>query len=123
MLKNRKIFGFVFLFCFLIFGFCISFAQEPYAYESGGRRDPFSPLVTPDGRLLQIEAKFHSGNLRLEGIIFDKAGVSYAIINGSVLAVGESVDDITVTKILENKIIFEKGGKAFEQELNQEGQK
>ncbi len=115
---------FIFLFtCALCLVPCVfSFAQEAaYVYDSGGRRDPFTPLITPDGRLVQIETKLHSGELRLEGIIFDKNGASFAIINGSVVSAGESVDDIKVTKILEDKIIFEKGGKVFEQELSQGG--
>lgn len=79
------------------------------------------PLLTSDGRLLQVETRARGGELRLEGIIFDKNGASLAIINGSVAAVGESVDDIKIIKILENKIIFEKEGKVFEQELIQGG--
>lgn len=123
-IPNSKIFGFAFWFCLFTFSFLLSlFAQEAYVYDSGGRRDPFMPLITSDGRLLQIGTKTRSGDVKLEGIIFDKGGSSLAIINGSVVAEGESADEIKITKILDNKIIFEKDGKVFEQELDQGGEK
>jgi len=123
MLINKAL-VILWFFCILFTILCsLNFAQEPYVYESAGRRDPFMPLLTPDGRLLQIETRAPSGELRLEGIIFDKGGASLAIINGAVVAEGEPIDDIKVIKIMENKIIFEKDGKAFEQEVNRGGEK
>ncbi len=48
------------------------FAQEQPAYDSKGKRDPFIPLVTPDGRLLNLKNQETATGLTLEGIIYDE---------------------------------------------------
>ncbi len=107
-------------FCVLIFGFYIfAYAQEDFLYDSNGKRNPFVPLVTSDGKLLKLEPEESSDTqgLLLEGIIYDKSGMSYAIVNRTVVKVGDMVGDTQVLKINKDKVIFIKEGLTLEVEL------
>lgn len=109
--------------CVSLFLICVSniFAQEEFTYDAKGKRNPFIPLVTPDGRFLKIEERENNQEeLLLEGIIYDKYGLSYAIVNGEVVKIGDRLGDYQVLKIEENKIIFLKEGRPFEIELKKE---
>ncbi len=90
-------------------------------YDAKGKRNPFIPLVTPDGRLLKLETQENlNASLLVEGIIYDKNGLSYAIVNGSVVSIGDTVGDFQVLKIEDNKVIFIKDGLTQEIELKKE---
>ena len=121
MLRNRLkkilIFNFV---CILVYTF--SFAQGDFIYDSKGERNPFMPLVTPEGRFIKIRSRSITEGLELEGIIYDKISLSYAIVNGLVVKVGDFVGDYQVLKIEENKVVFIKEGQPFEVELKKEGE-
>ena len=95
-------------------------AQEDFVYDATGKRNPFIPLVSQEGRLLKLdkgEASLTSGSLSLEGIIYDKNGRSFAIVNATVVGIGDSVGDYQVLKIYSNKVIFIKDGEPLEVEL------
>lgn len=109
----------IFLLCFLS-AFSPLCAQEEFVYEDGNRRDPFIPLVTPDGRLLKLEPQEQTKGLLLEGIIYDKFGLSYALVNGEALKIGDQISDYTVLKIEKNRVIFIKEGELTEIELKKE---
>ncbi|MFH1128897.1 MAG: hypothetical protein V1699_05775 [Candidatus Omnitrophota bacterium] len=117
---NHKITCFSVFSYFLIFGFLnFVFAQAVFKYDPKGKRNPFIPLVTRDGKLLKLDTS-EEGNkgFTLEGIIYDKNGVSYAIFNGSVVKTGDTVGDFQILKIMNNKIVIIKEGQASEIELN-----
>ena len=95
-------------------------SEEEFVYDAKGRRDPFIPLVTPDGRLLKLEQEEGVSGLLLEGIIYDKNGASYAIVNGEVVRIGDEVGDYQVLKIEEKKVVFIKEGQTVELELKKE---
>ncbi|MCM8795180.1 MAG: hypothetical protein NC928_00595 [Candidatus Omnitrophica bacterium] len=111
---------FMLLACVFIFGLYY-FAQGEFIYDPKGKRDPFIPLVTPDGRLLKLEQEEGAKGLLLEGVIYDEHGVSYALVNGEVVKVGDKVDDYQVLKIENNKVIFIKEAELTEVELKKEG--
>jgi hypothetical protein len=96
------------------------FAQGQPAYDSKGKRDPFIPLVTPDGRLLKLESQKSASGLTLEGIIYDEHGLSYAIVNGEVVRISDKVGEYQVLKIQKNKVIFIKGAETTEVELKED---
>jgi hypothetical protein len=99
-----------------------SFADEESVYDSGGRHDPFTPWVTDDGRLQILktqEEKSHS-ELKIEGIIYDKYDISYAIVNEKVVKISDTVDGYQVLKIEENKVVFIKEGQIKEVEMKKE---
>lgn len=93
------------------------FAQEQFIYDAKGKRDPFIPLVTPDGRLLKLEEKEGIAGLLLEGIIYDDGGLSYAIINGEVVKAGDTINAYQVREIGKDKVFFIKDGQPVELEL------
>ena len=120
-IKNLRFYILICSFVFCIFNFALTcFAQEQFIYDAKGRRDPFIALVTPDGRLLKLEQQEGSAGLLVEGIIYDKNGLSYAIVNGEVVKIGDKINDYQVLKIEENKVIFIKEGETQEVELKKE---
>ncbi|MBM3254745.1 MAG: hypothetical protein FJZ08_00360 [Candidatus Omnitrophica bacterium] len=118
MLKS-KILAALVIFCLA----CVNCAlcQEQIKYDAGSRRDPFIPLVTPDGRLLNLDAeREEKSSLLLEGIIYDKFGISYAVVNGMVVKIGDKISDYQVLKIDANKAVFIKDGETQEIILKKE---
>jgi hypothetical protein len=106
------------IFAFCIFNFALTcFAQEVFTYNAKGKRNPFIPLVTSDGRLLKLDKEESQGDLLIEGIIYDKQGRSFAIVNAAVVGIGDMVADYQVLKIEEKKVIFIKEGKTIEAEM------
>ena len=116
MLLNKK-----FLIVLLLLGLILplAFAQGEFIYDAKGKRNPFIPLVTPEGRLLKLDKQEATSveGLAVEGIIYDKFGRSFAIVNANVVGIGDLVGDYQVLKIQENKIIFIKDGELLEIEL------
>lgn len=109
----------------LIFALCalhfaLSFAQEQFVYDAQGKRNPFIPLVTPDGRFLNLEQEAAPEGLSLEGLIYDRYGRSYAVVNGAVVGVGDTVGDYQVLKVEKTRVIFIKDGEPKEIELKKE---
>ena len=96
--------------------------EQQFTYDSKGRRNPFIPLVTAEGRLLQLDKEEAKGDLSVEGIIFDKRGRSYAIVNGQVVGIGDGIAGYEVLKIENNKVIFIKESKITEIEIHKEGE-
>ncbi len=93
-----------------------AFAQEQFNYNPKGKRNPFIPLVTPEGRLLKLDKQETTSThgLLIEGIIYDKLGRSFAIVNSIIVGVGDRVGEFQVLKILEDKIVFIKQGELLE---------
>ncbi|MBL7081193.1 MAG: hypothetical protein ISS44_01305 [Candidatus Omnitrophica bacterium] len=107
---------------YLIFAFWTCFAQDKISYDDKGRRDPFIALVTPDGRLLNLEPLGSETKIVLEGIFYDQDGYSYAIINDEVVSVGDYIQGFAVFKIKEDKVILLKDNKPIECVLEEEEQ-
>lgn len=122
MFSNKK-----FLICLLLFftNLALVFGQTEFVYEDKGKRNPFVPLVTPEGRLLKLDKQSitSSEGLAIEGIIYDKFGRSFAIVNTEVVGIGDSVGDYQVLKIFEDKVVFIKDGQPLEVEFNKEDAK
>jgi len=115
--KLKIIFAF---FLFVSFFNVFSFAQDDFIYDAKGEHNPFMPLVTPEGMLIKLKPHSTTGKLDLEGIIYDKISMSYAIVNGLVVKIGDFVGDYQVLKIEENKVVFIKDGQPFEVDLKKE---
>ena len=97
-----------------------SFSQEEFKYDSEKQRNPFVPLVTPDGRLLTLQKAPVVKQLILQGITFDQGGLSFCVINGEVVMVGDRIDDYRVIKIDKEKVTLSKEGETLEMELRKE---
>jgi hypothetical protein len=95
-------------------------AQDQFVYDDEGRRNPFVPLVSVDGRFVQMEKAQKKENKAsssldffVEGIIIDKYGLSYAIVNGKVVKVGDKLEDYQVLMIEEKRVTLIKEGEPF----------
>ncbi len=112
----------IFIFYFLLFVLYIlssvSFAGDNFVYDAGGKRDPFIPLVSSDGRLIRLETEKKKGALSLEGIIYDEFSLSYAVVNGAVVKVGDIVEGNQVLRVEKNKVIFIKDGQILSDSKN-----
>lgn len=123
MLRNKISYGLGF--CFFLLTICNSryaiclYAQEQFTYDAKAKRDPFIPLVTADGRLLKLKSS-DTVALSLEGIIYDKYGLSYAMVNGNAVKIGDKVGEYQVLKIEENRVLFIKDGEISEIKLKKE---
>jgi len=94
--------------------------KEPFVYDDNGRRDPLWKLVSQSGMILNYETDFLITDLALEGIMAGKDGKNYAIINGRILKVADTIGQFVVEKIDDNRIVLKKGRKKFELKLKKE---
>lgn len=96
-------------------------AEGEFVYDSGGSRDPFVPLVTKGGIYIgSWQTKNLEEEIVLGGIIYDPAGGSIAIINGTIVREGEHLLNLKVLKIEKDRIMFLKGDKELIVNLNEE---
>lgn len=86
-------------------------ALEAWAeYQSKGKRDPFVPLVTQDGRRIQPpgldeEIATAADGLRLQGVVLGTGEKkSFAIINDRILKEQDELDGVKVLKIAPNSV-------------------
>jgi len=106
---------------FLLLQSVFLFAQEEkFVYDPHGRRDPLLRLVTPSGNIISYESNYEITDLALEGIIFDPAGKSLAIINGNVVKLSDKMGIFIVSEITRNKVVLLKGEEKFVLELKKE---
>jgi len=119
MSKNKT---YIFILIFLGF-FCFSLAQDDFIYQSKGKRNPFIPLVDKSGRLMKLEKEEEKelSELSVDGIMYDKQGVSYALVNGKIVGTGDYVGEYRVLKIHDDKVSFLKDDQIKEVSMNKEG--
>ena len=98
-------------------------AQERFRYDDKQARDPLEPLVTPDGRILPGArgAVADVSDVVIEGIIWDTADRSVAIINGTLVRELDMVQGYQVLKIRKESVILQRGGKVIVVGLQQKG--
>ncbi len=86
---------------------CFAEPKEPFIYNSYNKRDPFIPLVTKESKGIINTREVLGTKISLQAILRSK-DKSFAIINNSVLLVGEKVPGtkIKITKILDDRVIF-----------------
>ena len=83
----------------------------PFRYDSGGRRDPFMPLVR-DGRLVAAGpgVRLEQSKPVLYGILWDPTGHSIALINDAEVKQGDRVGDYEVKEIQHDAVVLDDGG-------------
>ncbi|MFZ5801188.1 MAG: hypothetical protein ACOY3D_07450 [Candidatus Omnitrophota bacterium] len=86
----------------------ISHGTEEFSYDSKGKRDPFMPLVTSQGYIVNIEDELLVADMNLEGIIYDAGGRSMAVINGKVVKSGDNIGRYTIKEIRKERVILVK---------------
>jgi type II secretory pathway component PulC len=80
---------------------------KTFIYDSQGARDPFTPLLTKDGRPVVTYSRIASVNdVVVEGILYDRQGESVVVINDVILKQGDSISDIKVEKIEKDFVVL-----------------
>mgnify|MGYP001588549079 FL=1 len=106
-----------------LIGICLGavvFAENNFIYDSKGKRDPFMPLVTSQGYIVNVEEELFASDMNLEGIIYDAQGRSLAIINGKVVKVGDNIGSYTVLEIGKTTVLLAKEAEKYILELKKE---
>lgn len=94
-------------------------AAEDYVYSYQGKRDPFIPLITSAGYLVNLEPT-EEKKINVEGIMYDSRGSSMAIVNGELVRVGDTVGSAVVVGIEPNKVTVIQDNQKIEVELRRE---
>ena len=96
----------------------VGFAGERPEYDAKGRRDPFEPLISKDG-MYASDADGVRGmkDIRLEGIVWEAAKSSIAIINGEIVEEGDVIGVVKVLKIEKDAVLFDVEGQDVRIEL------
>lgn len=94
---------FVSLCCFFNFFTLCSVYGEELTYHTGDRRDPFTPLVGPDGIMMQ---KMRTSDFVVEGIIFDPPAGSLALINGEMFKSGDTINEAIIVQIFKDRVLL-----------------
>jgi hypothetical protein len=89
------------------------------AFKGEAKRDPFIPLITSTGYLLNLEPE-KNASLNLEGIMFDPKGDSIAIVNGEIVRVGDEVNGAVVVRIEPDRVSILKENKTSDLALRRE---
>jgi len=84
---------------------------EKFRYDRHEKRDPF--FVSAE-RPQANEANTQTpSNFKIEGVIIDPGGASMAIIDGTIIKLGEQVGIHKVKKITKEGVLFSDGEKDF----------
>ena len=102
--------------------FLMSFIMSVHAYDDQGLRDPFWPLVSSSGTIISYGQDVSVSDMILEGIVSSAEGIYTAIINGSVVEIGDSVGQYKIESIESKKVIFSKENEIFELDLKKGGE-
>ena len=101
-------------------------AEEPaFRYDPKGRCDPFYPLVQ-EGKVVSCDTNMGgggtgpSGPLQLGGILWDPAGGSIALINGTEAQRGDRVEGYEVTAIHKDAVMLTRDGQVLKLQIQYE---
>lgn len=94
--------------------------QDAPKYDRANKRNPFIPIVTNDGQLVNIREDDEKTEMNLEGIIYDKDGQSMAIINGQILRKNDNIGDGKIVEIRKDGVVYIKDGEVFKLDLKRE---
>ena len=97
------------------------FAEEGFKYNAKSKRDPFVPLISETGGYASDAYEASAiEDMRLEGIVWDNARGSIAIINGEIAKEGDSLGSVKILKINKDSVVFDVNGESVNVELNKE---
>lgn len=95
--------------------------EQRVFYNSQNRRDPFLPLVSTSGYVLDLGVDLEVSDLKVEGIMHEETKESLAIVNGKVVKKGDRIGDFTVEEISKDRVVFlGSDGKTIEVVLKKE---
>lgn len=75
------------------------------SYDKGDRRDPFVPLKKLAGPGLTTDAE---GEPRLDGIIYDPTGDSYAVFAGEIYREGDKIAGANLIRVFPERVVLQR---------------
>ena len=105
---------------FFVLALCAGSPAAWAGYESKGKRNPFVPLLLPDGQRItpppDEEGAGPPGlsSMVLQGVVYDPSGESTAIISGQLLRENEEWEGIRILKIEPNTVTIWKDGETHQ---------
>ena len=105
----------------IIFSLCLVVPSQAQAYDDKGKRDPFWPLISASGTVINYGEDITPSDMVLEGIVSDGAGQYTAIINGNIVKPGDMIGAFKIDHIEPKTVYFEKGSEKFELNLKNNG--
>lgn len=109
MWNSKRLIPLFFFFAFLISSQQSLISAEEFIYSLEGERDPFEPLITPEG-LVNLKLLKEVETLELNGILYSGED-SVAIINNIPLKKGIRIGSYKVIEIKPKEVILKKGKK------------
>jgi len=99
-----------------------AFAEDAqiFAYDDHGRRDPFWPLVSPGGAIINYETDLMISDMILEGIIIGADNKNLAIINGVVVKSQDKIGLFTIKSVEKDSVVLQKEEEEFTLKLKKE---
>jgi len=94
-------------------------ADEVFVYNDHGQRDPFWPLVSSGGAIVNYDTNLSVSEMLLEGIIADGKS-RIAIISGTIVEEGKKIGQYTVQQIFPDRVILVKDGQSMVLRLKKE---
>ena len=91
-----------------------------FVYDDHGKRDPLWTLLGHRGAIVNYDNDIQAIDMVLEGIMAEPTGDSVAIINVSILKVGDKVGFFIVKEIQNNAVVMQKGQEIFTLKLKKE---
>ncbi len=91
--------------------------QPSFVYQDHGKKDPFWPLVSSAGNIINYDSDLSVTEMALEGIMLGANGNAVAIVNGKVVKKGDKMGDFLVESIEKDFVVFSKGDEKFELRL------
>lgn len=105
---------------FVFLSVSVSNAADDFIYDDQGKRDPFLPLISDTGTIVNYESDYLVTDLNLEGIMLGNGNGNIAIINGRIVKKGDVIGDFIIEDIDSEKVVLYKGQKRFELKLKKE---
>jgi hypothetical protein len=97
-------------------------SPKAHAYDDKGKRDPFWPLISASGTIINYGEDITPSDMVLEGIMSDGAGRYTAIINGNIVKSGDAIGAFKIDRIEPKTVYFLKGSEKFELNLKTGGE-
>lgn len=121
-IRNGVRMGWQFCFIFVIMTNVLWAQEAGFVYNSKGKRDPFIRISVSTQTMSQdpdLQNEIGFDQVVLEGIVWDDLE-PLAIINGSILAVGQTISGFMLDTIESDKIVLRKNGELHIIELVEE---
>ncbi|HSA30431.1 MAG TPA: hypothetical protein P5160_01390 [Candidatus Omnitrophota bacterium] len=94
--------------------------DEDFVYESGGKRDPFWPLVNKGGGVISYDKDLLSSEMSLQGIMVGNDGKNAAIINGIIVKEGDTIGLYVVEQVSTGSVTLRREQEVVTLTLNKE---